>query len=293
MARTVPDARNTGSLKRFPEEKDERVRPSLADRPLFAYSLDSERRVAVNLPVVRGLIQRRLLVNYRVRPDALQALLPPPFEPKIVAGWGMGGICLIRLAEIRPRGVPARFGLSSENAAHRIAVVWGQGEARQEGVFVRRRDTSSWVNVLAGGQLFPGIHHRADFDVEDTPEQQMRLALTSRDGATRVLVAGAPAANLPTGSVFASVAEASRFFELGSRGYSPGHNPRRYEGLELRSESWKVVPFEVSELRSSLFDSNEHFPPGSVEFDNALMMRNIPHEWHALGSVASGDDAAA
>jgi hypothetical protein len=235
----------------------------------------------VRLPVVRGVIQRRILVNYRVRPEVLRGLLPPPFEPKTVAGWGMAGICLIRLAELRPRGIPARFGLSSENAAHRIAVVWGQGDARQEGVFVRRRDTSAWWNVVAGGHLFPGVHHRADFDVQETPAG-LRLALESRDGATRVAVAGAPASSLPDSSVFGSVAEASRFFELGSRGYSPTNSEGALDGLELRTERWNVVPFEVSEVHSSLFESKELFPAESAQFDCALLMRDVPHEWHAL-----------
>lgn len=241
------------------------------------------------LPVIRGVIQRRILVNYRVRPEVLQGLLPPPFEPKTVAGWGMAGICLIRLGELRPRGLPALLGLSSENAAHRIAVVWGRSDARQEGVFVRRRDTSAWWNVAAGGRLFPGVHHRAVFHVQETP-QRLRVALESRDGVTRVAVAGAAVPNLPSGSVFASVAEASRFFELGSRGYSPANRPGSFHGLELRTQGWNVVPLEVSELRSSLFESKALFPEESAEFDCALLMRDVPHEWHALRSIASPDE---
>jgi hypothetical protein len=198
----------------------------------------------------------------------------------------MAGICLIRLDELRPQGIPARFGLSSENAAHRVAVVWGQGDAREEGVFVRRRDTSSWWNVTAGGQLFPGVHHRAEFDVRETPEA-LRVALESRDGLTSVAVAGRAASALSTSSVFGSLAEASRFFELGTRGYSPAHGKSVCEGLELRADRWSVVPFDVSELRSSLFDSRELFPAGSTEFDCALLMRDIPHEWHALPPVRS------
>ena len=240
--------------------------------------------------MVRGVIQRRVLVNYRVRPDVLRGLLPPPFAPKTVAGWGMAGICLIRLAELRPRGLPARFGLSSENAAHRIAVEWSQGSARQEGVFVQRRDTSAWWNVLVGGRLFPGVHHRATFDVQDTPER-LRLALESHDGATRVAVAGASAPRLPAASIFGSVAEASRFFELGSCGYSPARRPGCFDGLELRTRGWDVVPFEVSELRSSFFESRELFPEGSTEFDCALLMRNVSHEWHALRTLGALGDA--
>jgi hypothetical protein len=177
------------------------------------------------------------------------------------------------------------MGLASENAAHRTAVVWGEGASRQEGVFVRRRDTSAWWNVLAGSRLFPGVHHRADFDVQESAER-LRLSLRSRDGGTRVAVAGVPATSLPSGSVFSSLEEASRFFELGSRGYSPARRPRQLEGIELRTKRWSVMPFAVSEVGSSFFEAAELFPRGSIEFDNALLMRDVAHEWHALEPLA-------
>ena len=236
------------------------------------------------LPVIQGVIARRVLVNYRVRPAALRSLLPAPFEPKTIDGWGMAGICLIRLKHLRPRGVPAALGFSSENAAHRIAVVWDAGGSLEEGVFVRRRDTSAWWNVLAGGQLFPGVHHRADFDVREAGDQ-LSLRLRSRDGATSVVVAGSPASRLPPTSIFGSVADASRFFELGRRGYSPSKRRGQLEGLELRTRNWSVVPFDVTDVHSSFFESPDLFPEGTAEFDNALLMRNVPHEWHALRPI--------
>lgn len=240
----------------------------------------------MRLPVVHGVIQRRLLVNYRVRPERLRSMLPAPFEPKLVDGWGMAGICLIHLTGIRPRGLPVGLGMSSENAAHRIAVEWNAAGGRREGVFVLRRDTSNWWNVAVGGRLFPGVHRRADFDVHDD-QARIRIDLRSRDGATRVSVAGAASDVLPRSSVFQSLEEASRFFELGSHGYSPAHRPGRFDGLELRTCSWSVIPLEIDDVHSSLFDSRAAFPEGTAIFDNALLMRNVPHEWHALESVGS------
>ena len=61
----------------------------------------------MQLPIVQGVIARRLLVNYRVRPDVIARLLPAPFRPKLVGGMALTGICLIRLEEIRPRHLPA------------------------------------------------------------------------------------------------------------------------------------------------------------------------------------------
>src|SRR6201997_2099537 len=104
----------------------------------------------MRIPTMRGVIDRRILVNYRVDAAVLAKLLPAPFRPKLVGGFGVAGICLIRLKHIRPRFLPAWLGLSSENAAHRIAVEWEQGGQTREGVFIPRRDTSSRLNALAG-----------------------------------------------------------------------------------------------------------------------------------------------
>lgn len=97
----------------------------------------------MQIPVIQGVIDRRILVNYRIDPLILAQILPPPFEPKLVNGFGIAGICLIRLKEIRPKYFPGFLGLSSENAAHRIAVEWRTNGLRQEGVYIPRRDTSS------------------------------------------------------------------------------------------------------------------------------------------------------
>jgi hypothetical protein len=46
------------------------------------------------------------------------------------------------------------------------------------------------------------------------------------------------------------------------------------------TESWRVTPLAVSLIESSFFADPRNFPPGSAHFDNALLMRQIPHEWH-------------
>jgi hypothetical protein len=56
----------------------------------------------LRIPVVRGVIARRLLVNFRVKAEIVERLLPPPFRPKLVCDWAMAGICLIRLERLRP-----------------------------------------------------------------------------------------------------------------------------------------------------------------------------------------------
>jgi hypothetical protein len=234
----------------------------------------------MRIPRVHGLIRRRLLVNYRIDPGVLAAVLPHPFRPKLHAEFGIAGICLIRLERLRPRPIPFSCGLSSENAAHRIAVRRGAGPGAEEAVFIPRRDSSSWLNHLVGGRLFPGEHQRARFEVRDDG-REISLRMASVDGTVSIEVSGTTTAALPETSVFTSLQEASSFFERGSLGYSATRTEGRYEGLILDTKEWSVQPPQVQTVRSSFFEDGRRFPPGSVTFDHALVMRNLRHEWRA------------
>ena len=249
-----------------------------------------------NPPVIQGVIERRILANFRVDPQTLASFLPPPFRPQLVQGYGIAGICLIRLAQVRPRGWPGWIGLKSENAAHRAAVEWEEEGTLRQGVYVKRRDTVSRLNSLSGGRLFPGVHHHARFQVEESAEQ-LSVAMASDDGQAALSICGRVTDRWPATSIFSSVDEASAFFAAGSLGYSDVADGSRFQGMELQCEAWEVEPLEVAEVRSSLFDDSALFPPGSVEFDNALLMRGIEHQWHArpdlcCTSAATGDLAA-
>ncbi len=233
----------------------------------------------MRIPSVRGVIDRRILVNYHVDPNVLAPLLPAPFRPKLRDGVGMVGICLIRLKKVRPAPFPSWLGISSENAAHRTAVEWDDHGVVREGVYVRRRDTDSRLNSLVGGRVFPGIHHHARFTVEETADR-FEVELRSDDGVTTMAVRGRRTNRLPASSKFRSLEEASAFFHAGSLGYSATRDPSRFQGLELRCLNWHIEPLEVDEVRSSFFEDESLFPRGSIEFDCALLMRGIEHEWH-------------
>ncbi|GMU83281.1 MAG: hypothetical protein AMXMBFR47_31510 [Planctomycetota bacterium] len=244
--------------------------------------------MALIAPSIYGLIRRRILVNYRVDPTVMQRHLPTSMRPRLHAGFAIAGICLIRLEEIRPAGFPRLLGVSSENAAHRVAVCWrDSADEPHEGVFIPRRDTGSYLNHLAGGRLFPGEHHLADFDVEDDG-MRVTMAIRSRDGRMRVELSGGEIDSLPSDSCFGSLADASAFFEGGCIGYSSRRDCCDLDGIELQTDGWRVRPLAVDRVASSYFDDRTNFPSGSIAFDHALIMRNVQHRW-----VAVPDGAAA
>lgn len=239
----------------------------------------------MRLPRIIGLIKRRLLVNFRADPAVVQRLLPPRFRPKLHRDHAIVGICLIRLEAIRPAGMPSLLGFSSDNAAHRMAVEWTDAAGRQqEGVFIPRRDSGSRFNQLLGGRLFPGEHHAARFAVSDSG-RRIDLAMKSVDAAVSLRVVGEDVDTLPTASIFRSLDESSAFFEGGSLGYSVTRDPSRLDGLRLHTPEWKVRGLAISAVRSSYFTDLEKFPAGSVEFDHALIMRDLAHEWHVADDM--------
>jgi hypothetical protein len=100
-----------------------------------------------------------------------------------------------------------------------------------------------------------------------------------------VKLEGKTAGSLPSTSIFSSLAEASSFFEAGSLGYSVTQDPNRLDGLNLETKQWQVEPLEIKKIYSSYFSDEEKFPESSIEFDHALIMKNVAHEWRSADDL--------
>jgi hypothetical protein len=84
-------------------------------------------------------------------------------------------------------------------------------------------------------------------------------------------------------SIFGDLETASHFFKKGSVGYSP--NGKTFDGIELNTLNWKVEPLQVKRVNSSFFEDEKIFPKGTIQFDNALLMTNIPHTWNSVREI--------
>jgi hypothetical protein len=245
----------------------------------------------MKIPALKGIIKRRMLINFRVDAAVMQKHLPAPFCPKLQQGYAIAGICLIRLEWIRPQGFPAFLGFSSENAAHRIAVKWNDATGGQsEGVFIPRRDTNSRLNHVGGGRIFSVEHHLAKFHIVDDGAS-VDFEMKSFDQLVAVRVRGFDSDVLPSTSCFASLADSSHFFEGGALGCSVTSDPNRLDGLRLNAFDWRVHAFSVEQVESSFFADPVRFPAGSVQFDHALIMRDIRHEWHQAAEMTTGTES--
>lgn len=240
------------------------------------------------ITTLSGIIARRILLNYQVDPRVAARLLPHPFRPKLVRGSAVAGISLIRLERLRPGGLPSFTGLSSENAAHRVAVEWTDATGRlRTGVFIIRRDSDSAINALLGGTLFPGPQHLSLFSVQDWGNA-IRIRVDADDLPDPLVELDVETgAALPHRSVFHSLEDASDFCQSGCVGYSLAEDGRSMEALRMDVDIWKVAPLKVHGVRSACFDDPEIFPAGSIRFDHALIMRDTLHTWHVLPGLKS------
>ncbi len=229
----------------------------------------------MKIPTIHGYIDRRILINYTADPKVAEKIIPFPFRPKIYKNKAIVGICLIRLKNLKPKGLPDFIGVNSENGAHRIAVEWDENGETKSGVYIPRRDTSLRLNTLVGGRIFPGKHYHAKFTVKEK-DGNFHIDFKSSDN-TEILIEAHETETFNEKSIFETIDNASNFFENGDLGYSPNKN--NFEGLRLKTYNWKVKSLDVSKIKSSFFENEELFPKGSINFDNALLMTNIEHEW--------------
>jgi len=228
-------------------------------------------------------IERRLLVNYRIDPELVAAQLPPGFRPQLISGWAVGGICLIRLSGTRPAGLPNWLGLRSENVAHRFGVEWEEYGETHVGVYIPRRDTNSRVVAAAGGPVFPGVHHRSEFDVAESPDR-LRISLRSSDRQVRVEVEAEPTDRLHS-QLFATTEDAMQFFKRGAVGWSPS-STGTLDHVQLVSDRWTARPLAVARVTSSVFDDPSQFPADRCTFDSALLMENLKATWIGRRTLA-------
>lgn len=144
-----------------------------------------------------------------------------------------------------------------------------------------RRDTDSPLNALAGGRVFPGVHHLSNFLTHDDAGRISMKVSTGDSEEALVDLEVRESEAFPESSVFASLSEASDFFEAGCIGYSSRPDSCRLDGLLLKVSNWQVSPLAITNCRSAYFDDQSLFPSDSIELDHALLMRDIPHEWHS------------
>lgn len=233
----------------------------------------------INTSTITGIIARRVVVSLRITPEVIARILPPSFQPKVIHGWAIAGLCLTRLSHMRLTGMPAFMGIPSENCAHRIVVSWfDENGNSQDGVYLPLRHTDSALNILLGKTLFPAELEKAQFDVTES-DTELNFRMSANKGRFQIEFKGTLLEDVPAGSIFSSAAELSDFQEQVKVGFWTRSERDTFDAHQLQVQKWSGRPMRVDQFYSSYFSDADVFPPGSVEIDSAFFMHNLKHTW--------------
>jgi hypothetical protein len=235
-------------------------------------------------PALRGRIDRRISVFYRLDPMAARELLPAPLRPRLVRGWALGGVCILRLARMRPRMLPIPLGLASELAWHRIAVEWEEDGRPMHGHYLLRSETDSRLAPFPGARLVPSPDDCTRIEVRSS-DAALTARVESGDGTTDLDLA-ASLGGWRSDALFKS-ANAARASIASGHVVWDGDEQGELEGVELRSTGGTAQGLEVVRLASTWFDDRARFPLGTAALDCAIVVRDADHEWHAPASQAA------
>lgn len=234
-----------------------------------------------HLPAMDATIERRIFVTYRADPDAVRPLVPERYDLRLTDGWAIGGVCLLRLGNTRPRHMPRWVGVSSENAAHRISIVGPDGEPA---IWSPRRDTDSHLTARLGRTLYPSAPGTARFDIGQDDER-FNVQAVDADGHTVASIDATRTDALATTSVFADVAALDDYYRSTRHGYSPTSDPESDGCITVDFEQGEITPLAVRRSHSTVFDPL--VAAGSAALDHVVLMRQLSSTWQFGRRTAS------
>lgn len=232
----------------------------------------------MRMPGLHGTIARRLLIDHLVDPSLARTLVPEPFDLRLVEDRAVLGMCLIRIDELRPNGVPRVLGSTIEAVAHRISVTTPGPDGPVHGVYVPRRDTTSLPAVALGGRLFPGVHGRAAIAASDASASGSPAGDTI---TVRARCADECDIDVAVGTAVEPDDRSQQLSDLHRSelvAWSPRRNGGAHDVAIMTCHRWVTTPVSVDRASSSWLadlpglDGNLHGP-------SALLMRGIAVTW--------------
>jgi len=218
---------------------------------------------------LRGRIEQRYLLVYRVDPAAAAPLLPDDSTPLVYRGSTLVTLCLTRQEAPWNRIVswPRR---TRDHMAWRVPVE--RGDPPRRAVWVARRETSSWLAARFSGALTRGTYRHARFAMRDDGARiDLAVAL---GGGTEVLSLRARRTGELRGSIFATARQAHEYLAFAGPVHPPDPLAPMLDRLDV-GDGWSVEPLEVETMHVPRFEDLGLFPEGTVEFDSLFQLTQV------------------
>lgn len=231
---------------------------------------------------VKGLIDWKILINYKVELSVLQQYLPKPFFPRSIRGFGLVGIAVTKQKGVRSIGRPAPLGLNAMLVEHQAAVTWEDGGRLRHGLYIPRRDTSSLLQLMMGDRLSGGLHHLARIRARIRQDRYVVSMRGMNQEGVRAKLMAKLTDRFPMGSVMKELETAVSFFESGKVAYSPLYKHSIFEGVEWNAQDFSIQPLRVERLEGNYWEEIAGFPKKSIFFDHAILIQGAPYQWNHM-----------
>jgi hypothetical protein len=228
---------------------------------------------------ISAFFRHSLVLTYAIPPEFLGPLLVPGLVLDTWHGHAFLAVALVQTEDLRPSFLPRALGRNFFLSGYRIFTRLAVSQSKR-GLKILRSDADMPLMVRAGNWLTHYNYHLCQSTLEDRGNELHWLVETPRRDADIEVVArlGGDPVPLPTGSPFATFAEARRF--AGPLPYTFDYEEATGSIIAIRAvrQQWDPQPVEV-DVRQNRFLEREPFRDASPILANAFHVRDVPYRW--------------
>lgn len=233
-----------------------------------------------------GILEDAVLLNFRTDIHVLNRILPPPFVPRLVDGYGLVGILMFKMRDLaceKNLGLPSP---PSDHVLYRVAVSWQHGMRTHHGMYLLRHEVNTRLNVRQRRKgLFPVA--ASPIRWHKTPGSEMFGWTLNTHNQTRLKVRARLATAFPPGSVFDTLDQASLFFQKERAAIAPRFQQSIFAHTRFLPLNWKVKPLFIEALHTDMDQLGSLFPKEQIYFDSGLIWPRILCKWQKGHEIVS------
>jgi uncharacterized protein YqjF (DUF2071 family) len=228
---------------------------------------------------VTTTLRDSLVLLYAVDAKVLEQLCPPGLGLERLGSYGLVALATVRASDVRPRGLPARFGRDFMLTGYRVVVRFRAPDGSiRRALCILQSDTDSSV-MCAGGNVFTEYGYRRrkistahsgnNYSVHIASEGLVELSLTADITTDDVL---------PESSPFGTPREARRY--TGPLPWTVGYLDALDSFIAVRGhrDSWRPRLVSV-DVHASTFFEQSPFAGHEVRLAAAFYINAVDYSW--------------
>jgi uncharacterized protein YqjF (DUF2071 family) len=225
---------------------------------------------------VDAFFERSLVLTFAVEKDKIQHLIPPCVQLDTYKDhWAFIAVAMVETKDLRPSGVPGRFGNDFFLIGYRVFVRYVTNEGKRlRGLYILKSQTDK-----KRMELFGNIFTHYNYTTTDIDQKVNNgvVEISSVNSRFKVIVETdvTESIDLPESSPFSEWKEARKF--AGPLPFTFTYDPQTKNVLIVEGvrANWTPRPVKVLHYRFSFLEQMDI----SLNLANAFIIENIPYHW--------------